>query len=192
MTAAVHVRRATSGDERALSLVGQATFLETFAGVLEGEAILQHCQHAHAAATYAGWLADPHCALWLAEVAPGDTPVGYMVVAPPDLPSADPARDLELKRIYLLGRFQGGGLGGAMLAQAVEHARSTGMARLLLGVYAGNASAIGFYRRQGFVQVAERRFTVGDRDYDDHVLALDLYPEPPARTGAHREGGLQR
>lgn len=174
MPAAIQVRRAVRGDEHALSLVGQATFLETFAGVLEGEAIVQHCQRAHAANTYAGWLADPRCALWLAEVAPGNAPVGYTVVAPPDLPSADPARDVELKRIYLLGRFQGGGLGRAMLAQAVEHARSAGMARLLLGVYAGNAAAIGFYRRQGFEQVAERRFTVGDRDYEDHVLALEL------------------
>lgn len=32
----VSIRRARAGDEEALALVGQATFLETFAGVLDG------------------------------------------------------------------------------------------------------------------------------------------------------------
>lgn len=56
----------------------------------------------------------------------------------------------------------------------MDHARSTGAARLLLGVYAGNDSAIGFYRRQGFVNLTTRKFKVGGRDYDDHVLSLAL------------------
>jgi diamine N-acetyltransferase len=49
-----------------------------------------------------------------------------------------------------------------------------GAARLLLGVYAGNASAIRFYEQQGFVGVAERQFNVGRQNYNDHVMALSL------------------
>ncbi|NZA26207.1 GNAT family N-acetyltransferase [Luteimonas sp. SJ-92] len=168
------IRRAAAGDEDALALVGQATFLETFSGVLEGAAIVEHCRRAHAPAQYRQWLDDAGTASWIAEVLPGDAPVGYAVVARPDLPGADPAHDLELKRIYLLGRYQGGGTGRRLLAQAVAHAASAGAARLLLGVYAGNDSAIGFYRRQGFVDFAVRRFNVGGRDYDDRVMSLAL------------------
>jgi ribosomal protein S18 acetylase RimI-like enzyme len=61
-----------------------------------------------------------------------------------------------------------------LLAEAVKHAKSLGAARLLLGVYAGNASAIAFYLRQGFAHLTQRKFNVGGRDYDDHVLSLPL------------------
>ena len=87
---------------------------------------------------------------------------------------ANPDEDLELKRIYLLGRYQGNGAGKRLLAQAVEFARAAGAVRLLLGVYAGNEAALGFYLKQSFAQVAERTFRVGGKAYDDHVLALRL------------------
>jgi ribosomal protein S18 acetylase RimI-like enzyme len=174
MAAEISVRRARAGDEDALALVGQATFLETFMGVLDGAAIIEHCRRAHSAAQYRLWLDDPDAAVWLAEVAPGNAPVGYVVVARPELPMADVSRDLELKRIYLLGRHQGGGTGKRLLGQAVQHAMSAGAARLLLGVYAGNASAIGFYTQHGFVNLTQRQFKVGDRAYDDHVMSLVL------------------
>ncbi len=174
----ITIRRAHPGDEQALALVGAATFLETFSGILDGNAIVGHCGKAHAPAQYAHWLRDPRCALWLAGLVPGDAPVGYAVVAPADLPAADPARDLELKRIYLLGRFHGGGTGGLLLQHAIAHATAAGAARLLLGVYADNHAAQAFYRRKGFVHIADRRFRVGDRDYDDHVMGLALDCRP--------------
>jgi ribosomal protein S18 acetylase RimI-like enzyme len=174
MATEVTIRRARAGDEEALALIGQATFLETFSGVLHGTAILEHCRHAHSPTQYSRWLADPNYAIWLAEVTPGEAPVGYAVLAPPDLPLADAARDLELKRIYLLGRYRGSGTGKRLLAQAVQHAKSVGAARVLLGVYAGNDAAIGFYRHLGFSNFTERKFNVGGRAYDDHVLSLSL------------------
>lgn len=174
MATDISIRRARIGDEDALALVGQATFLETFSGVLDGAAIVDHCRAAHVSVQYRQWLEDSSCRIWLAEVTPGNAPVGYLVLAPPDLPLADASRDLELKRIYLLGRYHGGGAGKRLLAQALEHARSVGAARLLLGVYAGNESAIGFYRRQGFSHLTARKFNVGGRAYDDQVLSLPL------------------
>lgn len=173
MATEVAVRRARPGDDTALALVGQATFLETFAGILDGAAIIEHCRKAHAADQYARWLADPACAAWLAQ-APGGAPVGYALVTAPDLPSAHPDRDLELKRIYLFARYHGGGTGKRLLAGAIGHAREAGAARLLLGVYAGNHAAIGFYRKQGFVDVATRQFNVGGKAYDDRVMGLPL------------------
>ena len=174
MAAEISIRRARTGDENALSLVGQATFLETFSGVLDGAAIVGHCRQAHSADQYRQWLGDPETAAWLAEATPGNAPVGYAVVASPELPMADISRDLELKRIYLLGRYQGGGTGKRLLAQAIGHAKLKGAARLLLGVYAGNASALAFYRKQGFVNLTQRQFNVGGRAYDDQVMSLTL------------------
>lgn len=174
MATEISIRRARPGDEDALALVGQATFLETYSALLEGAAIIEHCRRAHAAAEYRRWLEDADCAIWLAEVVSSGAPAGYVVVTPPDLPLADRSRDLEVKRIYLLDRYQGAGTGKRLLSRAMEHATAVGAARLLLGVYAGNDPAIGFYRRLGFVHLTERSFAVGGRVYDDHVMSLAL------------------
>ena len=41
------IRAAAVSDVEALALIGAATFLETFAGVLDGTAIIEHCERQH-------------------------------------------------------------------------------------------------------------------------------------------------
>lgn len=175
MATEIGLRPCMDGDEAALALVGQATFLETFAGILDGKDIVAHCATAHAADLYRDWLANPDYALWLVESHPGGAPVGYMVVAPAQLPLPDTAGDLEVKRIYLLGKFQGGGLGKRLISSAITHAKAAGARRLLLGVYAHNKPAIGFYERAGFRGLGVRKFNVGGKDYDDNIMGISLH-----------------
>src|SRR4051812_10782905 len=130
------IRAAEAGDLDALALIGAATFLETFAGVLDGAAIVAHCLKEHSASAYAQYLAGGAEA-WLAEAGEGAAPIGFALLAKADLPGGDPAIDLELKRIYSLSRFHGTGLGSALMATAVAAAEGRAE-RLLLGVYAGN------------------------------------------------------
>jgi ribosomal protein S18 acetylase RimI-like enzyme len=175
MSKQIQIRACTPGDEDALALIGQATFLETFAGVLAGQDILAHCKVAHSAEHYRACLSNPSQALWLAELSPGSAPVGFMVVAPAQLPLPDIGEDdLEIKRIYILSKFQGGGLGRKLVLQAIAAARDGKAKRLLLGVYANNESAIGFYRHMGFEQRGTRKFVVGAREYDDNIMGLSL------------------
>lgn len=174
MAIATRIRSCAPGDEDALTLIGRATFLETFAGVLGGQDIVAHCAQAHAVELYRAWLERSDHALWLVECSPGDAPIGYMMIAPPQLPVPDTEGDLELKRIYLLGRFHGGGLGRQLVATAVAHARAAGATRLLLGVYAHNRPAIAFYQRAGFAQVGTRRYRIGGREYDDIIMGMPL------------------
>jgi ribosomal protein S18 acetylase RimI-like enzyme len=170
LIANVDIRQCKAGDASALSLIGQSTFLETFAGILRGPDIVAHCARAHAAERYAGWLADPAYRLWLAETA-GGAPVGFVLAGPADLPLADlSGSDCELKRIYLLSRFHGGGVGKRLVAEAEAYARERAGTRLLLGVYANNHAAIGFYERCGFVRLGKRRFDVGGALYDDVIM----------------------
>lgn len=173
MSGAWSVRRAGPGDAERLSLIGRATFLESYTWLLKGEDILAHCRERHAEAAYASWLqAGP--ALWLTEAERG-APIGYAGLAAPDLPQAG-VGDLELKRIYVLSRFHGPqGPGRALMAAAVEEARRLGAPRLLLGLHPQNGRALGFYRRSGFTQVGVRTFVVGDMVIDDDVvMALEL------------------
>jgi ribosomal protein S18 acetylase RimI-like enzyme len=171
----INIRTCIAGDEQALALVGQATFLETFAGIINGGDILSHCTHQHSTSVYRDWLEKENVRTWIAEAEPGNAPVGYLVLTPPNLPVADLRNDdFEIKRIYLLHRFQGAGLGKRLMNEAETFAHSRGCRRLLLGVYSLNAQAIAFYEGYGFKRIGTRDFKVGDNLYHDIVLALDL------------------
>lgn len=166
------IRRADLNDADALALVGGATFLESFAGVLDGADIVAHCQRHHSPDVYRRALEDIRCRAWVAETTTGAAIVGYVLVTPPDLPLPDlDAGDFEVKRIYLLRRFQGGGIGRRLMDVAMEDVRARGARRLLLGVYSGNDQALGFYRRLGFERVGDRLFRVGAVDHYDYILA---------------------
>jgi ribosomal protein S18 acetylase RimI-like enzyme len=165
------LRPCVHGDEPALSLVGGATFLEAYADRLNGEDILAHFHKNHSEETYAKYLTMPTGRITVAESAPGNAPIGYIVCCDPDLPIELTQDDYELRRIYLLHRFQGLGIGRALMDAAVDHTRELGKKRLLLGVYGKNFEAMRFYEKAGFSQVGERFFTVGSTTHHDFVLA---------------------
>jgi len=171
----ISIRPAAPGDEAALALVGQATFLEAFAGILPGRDLMNHCLQQHAVEKYAAWLGDPATRMWLAEVEPGGAPVGYLVLTTPDLPVPDlgPA-DAEIKRVYILHRFQGEGLGTRLMDAGRRHAAASGKRRLLLGVYSQNTSAVAFYERLGYRKIGRRSFTVGSLTCEDFVMSCPV------------------
>lgn len=165
------LRRAGAGDADTLALVAAATFLEAFAGVLSGRDIVDHCAAKSSAAVFADWLLEAGSVVTLAEAEVGQAPLGYTVLTTPDLPVNVSDADIELKRIYALTSTHGRGLGPALMMRAVDDARALGRARLLLGVYGGNARAHRFYEKQGFTRIGTRQFRVGATLHDDFVYA---------------------
>ena len=162
-------------DAEALALVAAATFLEAFAGVLPGDAIVRHCATHNIPSVYARYLARKDIRAWFAVMRTGGAPVGYSMLTSPDLPLDDVApSDVELKRIYLFSKFQGCGAGQQLMNVAVEEARRMEARRLLLGVHAENSRALRFYERNGFHQVGTRTFMVGNLVCDDFILGRTL------------------
>ncbi len=155
-------------------MVGAATFLESYAHMIGLADMIAHVGAKNSVEAHAAFLADPGSAAWLVSLPATDTPVGYALLTPPDLPIAIEPDDIELRRIYILSKWQGRGLGGRLAAAAIDHARSIGKRRLLIGVYSGNGGAIGFYKRLGAEQIGTRRFQVGDAVFDDLIFGLDL------------------
>jgi ribosomal protein S18 acetylase RimI-like enzyme len=169
------IRTAAPGDEAALSLVGSATFLETYAHMIPRADILSHCAHQHSPATYAAWLADTANTIWIAETESTGAPIGYLVLTRATLPNDAPQPDdLEVQRIYVLTRFLGTGIGSALMNLAVSKGLSRGASRLVLGVHNDNTRALEFYKRHAFVAIDGRKFCVGGSVFCDTVLARKL------------------
>jgi diamine N-acetyltransferase len=175
MSGEIVIRECAPADAEMLSSVGQATFLEAFAGILPGPDIRAHCANQHSVAVYRDWLQTDTSKLWIAEAEVGRAGVGYLALTPPKLPIAEPRPDdLEVKRVYILHRFHGFGIGRRLMDAATEYARTKRCRRLLLGVYSKNHEAIAFYEKLGYVRAGVRKFRVGHNDYDDLILTIDL------------------
>lgn|SRR6187402_366982 len=169
-----HLRACSVADCDLLSLVGSGAFLEAFADDLDAADLLAHCQKNNSPAAFQKYLEQATTRAFLAEVAPGNGPVGYILLCEPDLPVEVSPQDYELRRIYLFHRFHGTGIGRALMEKAKEATREMGRKRLLLGVYGKNHAAISFYEKAGFKKIGERRFLVGTTVHDDDVMAFEL------------------
>ena len=169
------VRRAAPGDARALALVGAASFLEAFAENHDSADVLQHCAEHHNEARHAELLATPGIAVWVAAAPATGTIVGYAMLGPPQMPDFKcQDGDIELKRIYLLHRFQRGGVGRRLMQSAVDEALARRARRLLLGVYELNTPSIAFYHAMGFETVGRQGFRAGNTVFNDLILAKTL------------------
>jgi diamine N-acetyltransferase len=168
----MRLRLAGPGDAAKLSLIGQASFLESFADDHDGDEITRFVASDHSIPAYESALADLKKVHWIVEEAVG-APVGYAMGLPSGLPGTDPVTDFELKRIYLLSKWHGGGW-GAKLYQAVEdHARAQGAARIVLSVYVTNFGAQKFYKARGFAQIGSWFFE-GFEASEDFIYAKVL------------------
>lgn len=111
-------------------------------------------------AAFAQWwrTEQPRRTFWLAEV--GSPRSGYSAVGSINVvemvqmprPGRRGGRIGHVGNAFVLGAFAARGVPGALLAEAIEHARTRHYRRLLLSPTAGSAA---FYRRAGFVPTGE-------------------------------------
>ncbi len=168
----MQLRRAGVEDATKLSLIGCATFIESFADDHDGDEVVGYLTSEHTPDWYARELANPTKVAWLVEEAVG-CPVGYAMAIPAALPGADPATDFELKRIYMLSKWHGGGWGAKLFTAVEDEARSRGAQRLLLSVYVKNVRAQKFYAARGFETIGRWVFD-GFEASEDFILAKTL------------------
>ena len=166
------MRRATAADSGKLALIGAASFLETFANDHPGDGVVAFIRDYHSESAWAATLAKVDSAVWIVEESAG-CPVGYAVLSAGSLPGTTPD-DAELKRIYVLSRWHGTGIGRDLFDIAEAEARVRGAGRLVLSVYTRNARAIRFYEKQGFGVIGEAMFAEFPVEFSDKVMAKNL------------------
>lgn len=168
----MRLRRAGVADAARLSLIGCATFLESFANDHDGDEVVRYLQAEQSPEWYAEQLSDPAKVAWLVEEAAG-CPVGYAMAQPSALPGTDPATDFELKRVYMLSKWHRGGWGGKLFAAVENEARARKALRLVLSVYVENLPAQTFYAARAFKTIGRWIFEGFDTS-EDFILAKRL------------------
>lgn len=163
------IRRATRADAEALSRIGAETFSETFGHLYPPQDLATFLETAYAVETSRRDLADPDKAVWLVEA--GGAVVGHALAGPCDLPHDEVTTTCgELKRLYILKAFQGGGTGSRLLAETLAWLERDGPRRLWIGVWSENFGAQRLYGRLGFEKVGEYHFIVGETRDREFIL----------------------
>ncbi|MBI1174574.1 MAG: ribosomal-protein-alanine N-acetyltransferase [Sideroxydans sp.] len=80
----------------------------------------------------------------------GGKMIGYVVI----MPAVD---EVQLLNLGIDAAYQGKGLGGALLEEAMAQARAQQMQRMLLEVRPSNIAALALYRKHGFREIGLRR-----------------------------------
>jgi diamine N-acetyltransferase len=166
------VRLCVPGDETAVSLIGQATILETYAGVAEGADLYVYASKELSVEEFRSLLSSDRARIWVLETGVGNCAVGYALTLSTE--EGEPFTMTELKRLYILYRFHGLGLGRMLMNEVLAHARASRTRIMTLRVHSQNDSAIRFYERHGFKVVSEEPFRAGERDYRVLVMQLTL------------------
>jgi diamine N-acetyltransferase len=87
--------------------------------------------------------------------------------------------ELKLDKLYVLPARQRGGVGGALIARALEHGRGAACDTLILAVNKQNAGAIAAYAKHGFAVRESVRVDIGGGFVmDDFIMARSI--QPPA------------
>jgi GNAT superfamily N-acetyltransferase len=164
----VTIRRAGVEDAAQLAALGARTFADTFAHLYPPQDLEAFLASAYSPKAFAAYLERPGEAMWIAEA--DDRAVGYAHAGACSLPHAEvtPACG-ELKRLYVLKDIQGGGLGGRLIAEALDWLEAPGR-RLWIGVWSENYGAQRFYGRHGFAKVGEYEFPVGETRDREFIL----------------------
>jgi diamine N-acetyltransferase len=156
------------GDELALSLVAQATILETYAGLADGADLYTYVTGELDARHFHTWLTSDRARIWAVEARTGKCIAGYALIFSDE--SGEPFKTAELKRLYVLYRFHGSGLGKRLMDAVLEYGRACGTQSLMLRVNTYNERALRFYERYGFERIGEEAFIAGERNYPVFVM----------------------
>ncbi|NCB51229.1 MAG: GNAT family N-acetyltransferase [Clostridia bacterium] len=81
---------------------------------------------------------------------------------------------LELERIYVLGGFQGKGVGRFLMNKAISVASERNKAYIWLGVWEKNESALAFYKKNGFYPMGTHAFVMGNDVQTDYLMRKDI------------------
>ena len=166
------IRRAGPEDAETLSALSAVTFAAAFADLYWPHDLEAFQREAYAVEKSRRELADPAVAVWLAER--DGVAIGYALAGPSDLPHPDVTPDCgELKRIYILPKAQGSGLGSRLMDEAMAWLLRDGPRRLWIGVWSGNRGARRLYERMGFTKVGEYYFSVGEARDREFIMRRD-------------------
>ena len=175
MPGPVFLRRAGADDAAPLTELSRRTFIDTYAAHNRPEHLESYLRQSLTAPQWLVELSAPGSLVLLAET--DGVLEGYAQLRQGFVPECVRTRvPVELSRLYVAQEYQGRGIGGALMAAALDEATLRGGTGLWLGVWQQNERAIDFYSRWKFATVGTQFFPMGPELQEDWVMMRELSP----------------
>jgi GNAT superfamily N-acetyltransferase len=168
MTNAINFRRATAEDALCIGLLATQVFLDTYAPHGIRPDLAREALACYSPEVMAAHLADPNVHFMLAE---SD---GHLVAfVELGLNRACPVPNeatAEISRLYVQRNFHRRGIGQALSAHAEHIASDFGHSVLWLTAWSGNAPALAFYARLGYIDIGRTEYVIEGQSYENRVF----------------------
>lgn len=169
----IQLVKATINDLETVRQIGIDTFYESFSSVNTEKNMAHYLKTGFSLEKVASELGNPFSEFHLAY--DGDELIGYLKInhgaAQSELKDGT---SLEIERIYVLQAWHGQKIGQLLYDKAIEIARAQQYTYVWLGVWEKNEKAIGFYKRNGFVEFDKHLFTLGTDIQTDIMMRREL------------------
>lgn len=163
----MQMRRITSSDVPALSVMAKKTFYNTFTGTCTEDDMQDFLQKYYEEDVLQNEL-NSGIEYYFAEV--DGIPAGYISFKDesPEIAEIKNSSAIELKRLYVLETFHGKGLAAFIINFLIDHAVAQGYDSIFLGVWEHNFRAQKFYNKHGFVLTSHTHdFPIGNTPQTD-------------------------
>jgi diamine N-acetyltransferase len=169
----LEIRRAFLADSRLISALGIVTFYEAYFEQDESKDLADYLYESFSVPQIESEIQDPNTCFYV--VYSDGKAVGYAkLISGSTTDGVSGLNPVELKRIYLVERVWGSGIGEALLANCIEHAKAGRHDTLWLGVWQENMRGQRFYAKHGFVKVGTLTFPYGETVGINDVMEIRL------------------
>lgn len=161
METSIDIRRATPADVLLISALATVTFYEAYFEQDTPEDMAKYLAEAFSEKQIAEEMADDDSAFFIA--LRNGKAVGYAkLISNSTTDGVTGTNPIELKRIYLVERCWGTGVGERLLQHCESYGRGLGHNVIWLGVWQENERGQSFYRKHGYGKVGTVTFPYGD------------------------------
>jgi diamine N-acetyltransferase len=167
------IRPAVMDDAVLLSVLAATTFYEAYFEQDEPDNLARYVNESFAVEKVRAEIAEPGSMFFIVFV--DGKAVGYArLIENSRLDCVEGGRVIELKRLYILERVRGTGIGRRLMEYCLDEARRRSFDVLWLGVWEKNVRAHEFYAKFGFAEAGTVTFPYGDVEGTNLVLQLSL------------------
>ncbi len=159
MTPTYQIRPATELDADTLAALGVQVFLDTYSTPGVWPQIAREAFELFTPAAFEQAMRDPMQAIWVAaDAQPGQDRrlfgFAWLKLNSP-VPLSTMSPGVEVNKLYVQAAMKGKGIGAALLNASCDAAAQANLGSIWLTAWDGNTAALGFYERQGMLDVGE-------------------------------------
>lgn len=161
MESSIEIRRATPADVLLISALATVTFYEAYFEQDTPDDMAKYLAEAFSEKQIAEEIADPNAVFFIAFREA--KAVGYAkLIGGSTADGVTGTNPIELKRIYLVERCWGTGVGEHLLRHCESYGRKHGHDIIWLGVWQENVRGQRFYKKYGYKKVGTLTFPYGE------------------------------